>query len=93
MTRLTLYALKHIFSDAPLERLGELMQLLDRIRDQPSALDMLEVILRYYVQGTERLDERQVHQLLLEQAPGDETLDPKKRRDYINELRKKFQSR
>jgi len=64
LTHLVQLALRHIYSDQPLERLRELLRLIEQVSDQPTALDILESLLRYYVQGTKRLDEQDVRALL-----------------------------
>lgn len=71
LTRLVQLALRHIFSDQPLERLRELLRLIEQVIDQPTALEILESLLRYYVQGTRRLDEQDVRMLLKETQSGE----------------------
>lgn len=71
LTRLVQLALRHIYSDQPLERLRELLGLIEQVIDQPTALEILESLLRYYVQGTQRLDERDVRALLQETRSGE----------------------
>ncbi len=73
LTRLVLLALRHIFSDAPAERLRELLRLIAQIEDSSAATEILYVLLRYYIQASGRLDERDVRALLAE-TPGGETL-------------------
>ena len=64
LTRLVQLALRHIYSAEPVERLRELLGLIEQICDQPTALEILESLLRYYVQGTRRLEEQDVRALL-----------------------------
>lgn len=64
LTRLVQLALRHIYSKEPLERLRELLALIEQVIDQPTALEILESLLRYYVQGTRRLEEQDVRALL-----------------------------
>ncbi|WP_373507314.1 Rpn family recombination-promoting nuclease/putative transposase, partial [Thiocapsa sp.] len=71
LTRLIQLALRNIDSDEPRERLRELLDLIDTVIDQPTALDILESLLRYAVQGTRRLDEQDVRTLLIEHRPGE----------------------
>jgi predicted transposase/invertase (TIGR01784 family) len=71
LTRLIQLALRNIYSDEPRERLRELLDLIDTVIDQPTALDILESLLRYDVQGTRRLDEQDVRTLLIEHRPGE----------------------
>ncbi len=71
LTRLIQLALRNIYSDEPRERLRELLNLIDTVIDQPTALDILESLLRYDVQGTRRLDEQDVRTLLIEHRPGE----------------------
>jgi predicted transposase/invertase (TIGR01784 family) len=71
LTRLVQLALRHIYSDQPRERLRELVELIDTVIDQPTALEILESLLRYYVQGSGRLDEPEVRALLQESQTGE----------------------
>ncbi len=71
MTRLVQLAMRGIFSDEPIERLHELLALIAQVSDQASALEILESLLRYYVQGTRRVDEHQVRTLLQQLPTGD----------------------
>ena len=64
LSRLVQLALRHIHSDQPGERFRELLELMAKVSRDPTALDILESLLRYYVQGTGRLDETQVRRLL-----------------------------
>jgi hypothetical protein len=71
LTRLVQLALRWIFDDAPLERLRELMALIEQVKDRETAVDVLESLLRYYVQGTGRVDEPAVRNLLQQTSAGD----------------------
>ena len=71
LTRLVQLALRDIFSDQPVERLRELVGLIARVNDQGTALEILESLLRYYVQGTQRVDEHDVRELLQQTPSGD----------------------
>lgn len=71
LTRLVQLALRHIYSDQPLERLRELLKLIEQVVEQPTALEILESLLRYYVQGTRRLDEQDVRVLLQNTRSGE----------------------
>lgn len=71
LTRLVQLALRHIYSDQPLDRLRDLLKLIEQVIDQPTALEILESLLRYYVQGTRRLDEQEVRMLLNETQSGE----------------------
>ncbi len=71
LTRLVQLALRHIYSDQPLERLRELLALIEQVIDQPTALEILESLLHYYVQGTRRLDEQDVRALLQNTRSGE----------------------
>jgi flagellar biosynthesis/type III secretory pathway protein FliH len=64
LSRLVLLALKHVFDAAPKRALAEMLPLVWQILDKNTALEMLEVLLRYYVQATRKLDERDIHELL-----------------------------
>lgn len=71
LTRLVQLALRWIFSDQPIERLRELLALIEQVGDQATALEILESLLRYYVQGTQRVDEHDARLLLQQTATGD----------------------
>jgi len=64
VSRLVLLALKHIFDPSPKQALAEILPLAREILDKNTALEMLEVLLRYYVQTTQTLDEHDIHELL-----------------------------
>ena len=71
LTRLVQLALRWIYSNSPIERLRELLALIGQIEDRETAVEILESLLRYYVQGTGRLDEPEVRQLLQQTSTGD----------------------
>ncbi|WP_207190972.1 Rpn family recombination-promoting nuclease/putative transposase [Halochromatium salexigens] len=71
LTRLVQLAMRWIFSDQPLEHLERLIALIDQIADRDTALQSLESLLRYDVQGTQRVDETDARRLLEQTAPGD----------------------
>ena len=71
LTRLVQLALRHIYSAEPAERLRELLGLIEQICDQPTALEILESLLRYYVQGTRRLEEQDIRMLLQTMPTGE----------------------
>jgi len=71
LTRLVQLAMRWIFSEQPIERLRELFALIEQIEDQTTALEMLESLLRYYVQGTQRVDEQDARLLLQQTRTGD----------------------
>ncbi|WPL19394.1 Putative transposase, YhgA-like [Thiorhodovibrio winogradskyi] len=74
LTRLAQLALRHIHDDQPLKRLRELLDLIEQVIDQPSALEILESLLRYYVQGTRRVEEEDVRILLQERPSGESVM-------------------
>ncbi|MBK5937877.1 Rpn family recombination-promoting nuclease/putative transposase [Halochromatium roseum] len=71
LTRLVQLALRWIFSDQPLEHLERLIALIDQVTDRDTALQSLESLLRYDVQGTQRVEEDDARRLLEQTAPGD----------------------
>nr|WP_242518809.1 DUF4351 domain-containing protein [Halochromatium roseum] len=71
MTRLVQLALRWIFSDQPLEHLQRLIALINQVADRDTALQSLESLLRYDVQGTQRVEEDDARRLLEQTAPGD----------------------
>jgi predicted transposase YdaD len=71
LTRLVQLAMRWIFSQEPLEHLERLIALIDQIADRDTALEILESLLRYYVQGTQRVAEDDARHLLEQTSPGD----------------------
>ncbi|MEA3642546.1 MAG: Rpn family recombination-promoting nuclease/putative transposase [Lamprobacter sp.] len=71
LTRLVQLAMRWIFSQEPLEHLERLIALIDQIADRDTALEILESLLRYDVQGTQRVAEDDARQLLEQTSPGD----------------------
>ncbi|WP_338035855.1 DUF4351 domain-containing protein [Halochromatium roseum] len=71
LTRLVQLALRWIFSDQPLEHLQRLIALINQVADRDTALQSLESLLRYDVQGTQRVEEDDARRLLEQTAPGD----------------------
>ncbi|WP_459873054.1 Rpn family recombination-promoting nuclease/putative transposase, partial [Endothiovibrio diazotrophicus] len=68
LTRLVQLALRHIYSDRPAERLAELVALMVEVLESEGAPAILESLLRYYVKGTQTLEEGDVREVL-ERAP------------------------
>ena len=75
LSRLVQLALRHIYSDQPDKRLHELLTLIAKVSRDPTALDVLESLLRYYVQGTGRLDETEVRRLLEQTLSGEPLME------------------
>jgi hypothetical protein len=73
LTRLVQLAMRWVFDAQPVERLRELLALIDQIEDRETAVEVLESLLRYYVQGTGRVDEPEVRELL-QQTPSGEPI-------------------
>ena len=71
LTRLVQLAMRWIFSKEPLARLGDLLTLIEQVENRTTALEILESLLRYYVQGTGRVEERDVRALLEQNPTGD----------------------
>lgn len=74
LTRLTLLAMRHIYSDEPVERLRELLELIATVINTESALEILEALLRYYVQATGRVSEEQARELVTSLPQGDKLM-------------------
>ena len=74
LTRLILLALRYIYDDQPLERLRELLGLIDQIADRSTALEVLESLLRYFVQVTQCISETQASQLVQTTHYGESTM-------------------
>ncbi|MCG6939721.1 MAG: hypothetical protein LJE69_00515, partial [Thiohalocapsa sp.] len=60
-----------VFSAQPVERLRELLRLIEQVHDRTTAVEILESPLRYYVQGTQRVEEQEVRALLRETSTGE----------------------
>ncbi|WP_295389695.1 Rpn family recombination-promoting nuclease/putative transposase [uncultured Thiodictyon sp.] len=71
LTRLVQLGMRWVFSKEPLERLRNLLTLIEEVQDRATALEILESLLRYYVQGTGRVEERDVRALLQQTTTGD----------------------
>ena len=71
LTRLVQLAMRWIFSQEPLARLSDLLTLIEQVEDRATALEILESLLRYYVQGTGRVEEHDVRALLEQNPTGD----------------------
>ena len=52
LTRLVQLALRHIYSEQPAACLRGHLDLIAQVLDKPTALEILEALLRYYVHGT-----------------------------------------
>lgn len=74
LTRLTLLALRHIFSDQPIARLGELLALIRQIEDQTEATRILYTLLHYYLTASTALDEGALRHLLAQTPMGETTM-------------------
>lgn len=71
LTRLVQMALRWIFSDEPLTHLAHLIQLIEQVQNRETALQVLESLLRYYVQGTQQVEEADARHLLQQTSNGD----------------------
>jgi hypothetical protein len=71
LTRLVQLAMRWIFSKEPLGRLNDLLTLIEQAQDRTTVLEILESLLRYYVPGTGRVEERDVCTLLENTSTGD----------------------
>lgn len=74
LSRLVLLALRRIFDPQPKQALAEILPLVREILNRDTALEMLEVLLRYYVQATQELDEHDIHELLTQTADGEDAM-------------------
>ena len=72
LTRLALLSLKHVFDPDPKARLQEILLLIRDILQRETALEIVELILRYYVQSTQRLGEEEVKAILKVTATGED---------------------
>ncbi|MEI7866416.1 MAG: DUF4351 domain-containing protein [Candidatus Methylumidiphilus sp.] len=54
--------------------MAEILPLVRDIIDRETALEMLEVLLRYYVQTTQTLDEHDIHELITQSTNGEDTM-------------------
>ena len=71
LTRLVQLAMRWVFDAQPVERLRELLALISRLDDRDTAVEVLESLLRYFVQGTQRVDEPTVRALLQQTSTGE----------------------
>jgi hypothetical protein len=71
LTRLVQLAMRWIFSQEPVARLNDLLALIEQVQDRATALEILESLLRYYVQGTGRVEEEDLRALLQQTSTGD----------------------
>lgn len=74
LSRLVLLGLKHIFDPDPRQALANILPWVRDILNRDTALEMLEVLLRYYVQTTKALDETAIHALLETTDKGDDAM-------------------
>jgi predicted transposase/invertase (TIGR01784 family) len=74
LNRLILLALKHVFDPQPQRTLAKLLRLVREILNRDTALEMLEVLLRYYVQASGALDERAIRELIESTVDGEDTM-------------------
>ena len=72
LSRLVLLALKHVFDPDPKQALARILPLAREILSRDTALEMLEVLLRCYVQATQALDEDDIRELI--DATGDDDM-------------------
>ncbi|MGZ8247262.1 Rpn family recombination-promoting nuclease/putative transposase [Methylomagnum sp.] len=72
LSRLVLLGLKHIFDPDPKQALADILPLVRDILDRNTALEMLEVLLRYYVQTTKVLEEDDIYDLI--EATGEDDM-------------------
>ena len=61
----------HIHTGQPVKQLRSLLALLAQVIERPTALLILETLLRYYVQGTGRLAEDDIRCLLQDMPVGE----------------------
>ena len=70
LSRLAWLAFKHVFDPDPKRALADILPLIKQILDKETALEMLEVLLRYYVLATKQLNEDDIHQLITHDDEG-----------------------
>ena len=66
--------MKYIFDKDNKERLCEILPLILEITQHETALEVLEAILRYYVQATQNLDEEDIREVLKLTTIGDDLM-------------------
>jgi len=64
LASITLLALKHIFNPNLSDKLPEIINLLQDVRSKQTALEILEILLRYIVKGTNRFTEKDILKIL-----------------------------
>ncbi|NEX18153.1 MAG: hypothetical protein C1943_16475 [Halochromatium sp.] len=75
LSRLVQLALRYIYSNQPSVRFLELLQLIAKVSRDETAMAILESLLRYFVQGTGRLDEQQARTLLEQTFSGEPLME------------------
>ncbi len=66
--------MKYVFDKDNKERLCEILPLILEITQHETALEVLEAILRYYVQATQNLDEEDIREVLKLTTTGDDLM-------------------
>ncbi len=74
LNRLALLAMNCVLDKDNKERLCEILPLIQEITQHETALEVLEAILRYYVQATQNLDEEDIREVLKLTTIGDDLM-------------------
>ncbi|QTA81616.1 Putative transposase, RpnA/YhgA-like [Desulfonema limicola] len=75
LTRMVLLTAKYIFDPNLRQKLPEILALFNQITNRKTALEMLEIILRYVVRATNRFDEKDVIEIIKETEIGEDIME------------------
>ncbi|MEE4357433.1 MAG: Rpn family recombination-promoting nuclease/putative transposase [Desulfococcaceae bacterium] len=75
LTRMVLLTARHIFDPDIRHRLPEILSLFHEVADQNTALEMLEIILRYVVRAVNRFDEKDVIEIIKDTEIGEDIME------------------
>ncbi len=98
LERITLLLLKHIFDPDLSEKLPEILMLLQEVDQKENVLEILEVLLRYVVTATKKIDEHDLKEILsksfieedIMQTFIDKYIEQGKNRDYSKDYSKEY---
>ena len=74
ISRITLLVLKHIFDPELSDKLPAIIDLLRDVQSKNTALEILEILLRYVVKASQRFNEKDIRDILSSTAMEDEIM-------------------
>ncbi len=72
--KIVLLVAKYVFRPDLREKLPEILSLLHAVADRRTALEILEVLLRYVVRATEKFDERDIRKIVEQSSIGEDIM-------------------